>query len=269
MEPDDNIEIYIPKEAEVTPICLKIFPKSFLKHIAVEPRTSQDEPNSPDGVWICPVAVRLKGQSQATEKLEDFSLKLFCKVRSGPAPPTHVSIVCSNHSNQAAYNLLKSLPSSSTPDLHQEVYIVYRKYVSLFIKYPKPKTFPPVPVLKKEQLDDSRSDGHSLEAPLIKDKSDATQQEIEEEVCVPEFGDIHSAGIVQGLEELNMKKKEEDEVEVVEVNDDDDKEEETRQMEEVSFNLQSNFDFNALAEEEKLAQMRAKYQQTLKNLPPL
>ncbi|KAM3617763.1 uncharacterized protein V6R79_010764 [Siganus canaliculatus] len=58
------MEIFIPVEAEVKSIFLGSLPKSVFKHI--ERESSSKLAESPVGIWICPVVLQKKGQKQTS-----------------------------------------------------------------------------------------------------------------------------------------------------------------------------------------------------------
>ncbi|XP_040908134.1 uncharacterized protein LOC121191116 [Toxotes jaculatrix] len=153
MDSTDRLEIYIPVEAEVKNIPLWSLPGSVLRRMGLPLSDSEGSGNlagSPEGIWICPVVTRRKGQKQASHTgngaIENMSSLLGRKFQASPGP-LRMSFVSSNH---AAYKVLKDvapgktvstqrshtslLPQGSASKTHQDAVVIYRGSIYLSIR---------------------------------------------------------------------------------------------------------------------------------------
>lgn len=148
MDARDQLEIYIPVEAEVKSIPLQSLPASVLRRIALPlpdsaPRKSAD---SQQVIWICPTVIGRKGQGVAWRKGgavgESARSLLGAGFRERP-DPLQMSFVSSN---RAAFEVLKGispgtrssnariLPQGSAPLSDQNAVVVHRGRVYLCIR---------------------------------------------------------------------------------------------------------------------------------------
>lgn len=132
-----ELDIYIPKEAEVRTIPLNRLPRSVLRQMGV-PLPDRKSADSPDVIWICPAVMRTKVQGPASHRDGDLLKKL--RIRSNPL---QMSFVSSNHT---ALELLKDLSSGarsfktqlarqdSVPEADQNVVVIYQGRIYLCMK---------------------------------------------------------------------------------------------------------------------------------------
>lgn len=137
----DQLEIYIPVEAEVKTIPLWSLPSSVLRRMGLsDPQGSRRLSDSPEGVWICPAVLRRKGQKPAIENMSSL-LARECRAAPGPFQMSVVS------ANRTAYQLLKDtmpgknvsaqsphgslLPQSRAPGTYRAAVIIYNGRVYL------------------------------------------------------------------------------------------------------------------------------------------
>ncbi|XP_056241524.1 uncharacterized protein LOC130175199 [Seriola aureovittata] len=147
MDPPGRLEIYIPAEAEVKNIPLWSLPNSVLRRMGLplsDSKGSRKLAGSPEGIWICPVTLRRKGQKPA----ENMSSLLGREFRAAPGPH-RMSFVSLNRS---AYKLLKDitpgkgvsthrshtslLPQGSAPRIYQSAVVIYHGNIYLSIRKP-------------------------------------------------------------------------------------------------------------------------------------
>ncbi|XP_050926934.1 LOW QUALITY PROTEIN: uncharacterized protein si:dkeyp-110g5.4 [Lates calcarifer] len=136
MDPPDRLEIYIPVEAEVKNIPLWSLPNSVLRRMGLPLSDSEGSRNltgSPEGIWICPVVIRKKGQKPASHTengvAENMSSLLSRKFRAAPGP-LRMSFVSSN---KAAHEVLKDITPGKKMSTH-------RSHTSLFSQASAPQT---------------------------------------------------------------------------------------------------------------------------------
>ncbi|XP_071331056.1 uncharacterized protein lrif1 [Trachinotus anak] len=178
MDPPGRLEIYIPAEAEVKNIPLWSLPKSVLRRMGLPPSDSEGSTKlagSPEGIWICPVTLRRKGQKGA----ENMSSVLGTEFTAAPGP-LRMSFVSSN---RTAYQLLKDVPgkkvsaerslTSPTPQalgaqMHRDAVVIYRGNIYLSIRRPsrsqrKRETRDPQPTARSSSPSTSSSKGQRKE----------------------------------------------------------------------------------------------------------
>ncbi|GLD74383.1 ligand-dependent nuclear receptor-interacting factor 1, partial [Lates japonicus] len=194
MDPPDRLEIYIPVEAEVKNIPLWSLPNSVLRRMGLPLSDSEGSRNltgSPEGIWICPVVIRKKGQKPASQTgngvAENMSSLLSRRFRAAPGP-LRMSFVSSN---KAAHEVLKDITpgkkmsthrshtspfsQGSAPQTCQTAVVIYQGCIYLSIRKPNRsqsqlKTRDPQPAAqssipstsssksqKKELLNDNRT----------------------------------------------------------------------------------------------------------------
>lgn len=150
----DSLEIYIPVKAEVKNICLWSLPNSVLRQMGLplgDTEGSRKLAESPEGIWICPVVLRKKGErlTSAESSMAENMSSLMGKALRGGTGPFRMSFVSSNH---AAYNILqdvmpkgqvsahmsrssKSHPGSTLQTYHNAI-IIYHGRIYLSIRKP-------------------------------------------------------------------------------------------------------------------------------------
>ncbi|XP_023267296.1 uncharacterized protein LOC111658854 [Seriola lalandi dorsalis] len=156
MDPPGRLEIYIPAEAEVKNISLCSLPNSVLRRMGL-PLSDSKEAGSPEGIWICPVTLRRKGQ----KPVENMSSLLGREFQAAPGP-LRMSFVSSN---RAAYEVLKGVPGKKVsaqrshnspspialaPVRHRNAVVIYHGNIYLSIRKPnrsqsKPEARDPQP----------------------------------------------------------------------------------------------------------------------------
>lgn len=133
----ENLEIYIPAEAEVKIVPLRSLPPSVLRRMDLPPSTSRQPADSPEVVWISPIVLRGRGQ-KPPEETEDSKSQMYRLSRASPGP-LRMSFVTAN---RAAYSVLKNgtpprKRASSTqaaPGGHRDAIVVYRRRIYLSIR---------------------------------------------------------------------------------------------------------------------------------------
>lgn len=133
----ENLEIYIPAEAEVKIVPLHSLPPSVLRRMDLPPSTSRQPADSPEVVWISPIVLRGRGQ-KPPEETEDSKSQMYRLSRASPGP-LRMSFVTAN---RAAYSVLKNgtpprKRASSTqaaPSSHRDTIVVYRRRIYLSIR---------------------------------------------------------------------------------------------------------------------------------------
>ncbi|XP_071331187.1 uncharacterized protein [Trachinotus anak] len=176
MDPPGRLEIYIPAEAEVKNIPLWSLPKSVLRRMGLPPSDSEGSTKlagSPEGIWICPVTLRRKGQKGA----ENMSSVLGTEFTAAPGPLRMSFSVF----NLTAYQLLKDvppgrgvsahrshtdplLPQGLAPPIYQTAVVIYRGKIYLSIRRPsrsqrKRETRDPQPTARSSSPSTSSSKG--------------------------------------------------------------------------------------------------------------
>lgn len=136
MDVGEELDIYIPKEAEVRTVPLNRLPRPALRKMGV-PLPDRKSADSADVVWICPAVMKTKAQGPAPHR--DALLE---KLRIG-SNPLQMSFVSSN---RTAWELLKDVSSGvsssrarparqdSVPEAHQNAVVIYQARVYLFMK---------------------------------------------------------------------------------------------------------------------------------------
>ncbi|CAJ1055245.1 uncharacterized protein si:dkeyp-110g5.4 [Xyrichtys novacula] len=146
-------EIYVPADAEVKSILLRSLPKSVLTRMGLplsDSGGSRNLPDSPEGIWISPVVLRLKGQKQASKPengvVESVSSKVAREFQASSGPLRMSFAV----SNQTAHKVLKdtcsgqndtsstsAVPRGSVPQIKQDAVIIYQGRIYLSIRRSK------------------------------------------------------------------------------------------------------------------------------------
>lgn len=148
----ENLEIYIPVEAEVKSILLWSLPNSVLRQMGLPQSNSEGSrklAESPEGIWICPAVLQKKGQKAASQEGNSMVQNVSSLMaKQAPVGPLRMSFVSSNH---AAYKVLKdtmpgkkvsphtphtSLPSGKAPRTYQGTVIIYHGRIYLSIRKP-------------------------------------------------------------------------------------------------------------------------------------
>ncbi|XP_049437690.1 uncharacterized protein si:dkeyp-110g5.4 [Epinephelus fuscoguttatus] len=151
-----NLEIYIPVEAEVKSIPIRSLPKSVLRRIGLplsDSEGSRKLTDSAEGIWICPVIMRMKGQKCATNTgnsvVENMSSLLGKEFRAQPGP-FQMSFVSAN---PTAYKVLKDnipgknvsthtshltspLPHGTASQTYEDAVVIYHGNVYLSARRP-------------------------------------------------------------------------------------------------------------------------------------
>lgn len=137
MDVVENLEIYIPAEAEVKIVPLRSLPPSVLRRMDLPPSSSRQPADSPEVVWISPIVLRGRGQKPPEETEESKSqMYRLSRASSGPLRMSFVS------ANRAAYSVLKNgtpprKRASSTQaahSSHRDAIVVYRRRIYLSIR---------------------------------------------------------------------------------------------------------------------------------------
>lgn len=146
MDPLENLEIFIPANAEVKIVHLRSLPSSVQRRMGSLPSASWQPADSLEGVWICPANLRVRGQSSAGEAGEEEDAKRFMWQQSQTqAGPMQVPFVTANRS---AYNVLSSgmLPRRAAAaaaagkaagravNTEQDAIVVYRNRIYFAVK---------------------------------------------------------------------------------------------------------------------------------------
>ncbi|CAL8370142.1 unnamed protein product [Lota lota] len=173
MDTSGHREIYIPKDAQVGSISLWTIPDRVLDRMGVprpsnNPSSSAPSP-SPEGTWISPVLVRKRSHTAASDT--DPGGSPFWSMRetlaAAQSSPVEIPFVTSN---RVALEVLRDflprtqlsnpsrdhpssrrLPRVSSPPLHQDAVVIYKGNVFLSIRKPKrrrggdPPPTPPTP----------------------------------------------------------------------------------------------------------------------------
>ncbi|XP_029975705.1 uncharacterized protein LOC115408881 [Salarias fasciatus] len=113
MDALSRLEIFIPLEAEVKSVPLGSLPRAVRKRIDLRPPSGPPgPPGPPEGTWISPVVLRRRGQRGVPRSVENLSSVLSSQARSLQAP-LEMSIVSPN---RAAYSVLRgAVPGRLTP----------------------------------------------------------------------------------------------------------------------------------------------------------
>ncbi|XP_017259344.1 uncharacterized protein LOC108228311 [Kryptolebias marmoratus] len=119
MDACNELDIYIPKEAEVKIVPLKSLSVSVLAKMGI-PLPDRKSADSPDVVWISPAVMKRKGRGSVAHRdscSSETAYRLFSKlrVRSNPLQMSFVS------SNRTAWELLKNVSSRTGPSKTQPV----------------------------------------------------------------------------------------------------------------------------------------------------
>lgn len=137
MDASKELDVYIPKEAEVRVIALSCLPNSILNKMGVA-LPDRKCPDSADVVWICPVVMKRKGEGPASRR-ESCSLEAL-RVVSSSLQMSFIS------SNLTAWKLLQNITSGagpsatqllrqdSAPPAHQNGLVVYQQRIYLCIR---------------------------------------------------------------------------------------------------------------------------------------
>ncbi|XP_030589890.1 uncharacterized protein LOC115783277 isoform X2 [Archocentrus centrarchus] len=144
----NSLEIFIPEEAEVKNIPLWSLPNSVLRRMGLPLiNASRSLADSPEGIWICPVMVRKKGQRpnlHTGSAIDNMTSALGTELRAARGP-FRMSFVSSN---RAAYEVLKGttpraptcqtslFPQDSAPQTNKDAVVIYRGQVYLSIRMP-------------------------------------------------------------------------------------------------------------------------------------
>ncbi|XP_013880189.1 uncharacterized protein LOC106529336 [Austrofundulus limnaeus] len=104
MDVTKELDVYIPKEAEVCVIPLNRLPNSVLKKMGL-PLPDRESADSPDVVWICPAIMKRKGPGPASRR-ESCSLEKL-QVVSTTLQMSFIS------SNLTAWELLQTVTSGA------------------------------------------------------------------------------------------------------------------------------------------------------------
>ncbi|XP_067382974.1 uncharacterized protein [Channa argus] len=149
MSTPDRMEIYIPVDAEVKSIPLLSLPSSVLNKMGVplcDSNGTKKLQDSPEGIWICPVVIRRKGQtlvSHAGNGVKENMLSLLDRQSQSASGSFRMSFVSSN---RVAYKVLyetmpgstvssaSSLPHSLSPQTCQDAVVIYRGQIYLSIR---------------------------------------------------------------------------------------------------------------------------------------
>ncbi|XP_038164930.1 uncharacterized protein LOC119799198 isoform X2 [Cyprinodon tularosa] len=105
MEVCNGWEIHIPMEAEVKNIPLKSLPNSILRRIGLtvsDGDSSRKPTDSSEVIWICPAVIGRKGEGHKGKRLAEF---LGTEFQGSPLKMSFVS------SNRAAREVLKNVPA--------------------------------------------------------------------------------------------------------------------------------------------------------------
>lgn len=155
MDSLDILEIYIPVDAEVKNIPLWSLPDSVLRRMGFtlsESKGSRKLAGSPEGIWICPANIRMKGQKPASQTgysgVENMSSLLGREFRARQGA-FQMSVVSCNH---AAYKVLEDitpgnkdyahrshtslLPQGLAPQIYQTAIVIYHGCIYLSIRKP-------------------------------------------------------------------------------------------------------------------------------------
>lgn len=145
----ENLEIFIPANAEVKIVPLRSLPSSVQRRMGSLPSSSWQPADSLEGVWICPAHLRGRGQrpvKRTGERGEGEDAKqLVWQQSQALTGPLRMSFVTANRS---AYNVLSSgmLPRRAVSAAaaaaaagravmtHQDAVVVYRNRIYLAIK---------------------------------------------------------------------------------------------------------------------------------------
>lgn len=143
----ENLEIFIPANAEVKIVPLRSLPPSVQRRMGSLPSSSWQPADSLEGVWICPAHLRGRGQRSVgrTGKEEENAKQLVWQQSQALTGPMRMSFVTANRS---AYNVLSSgmLPrravsaaaaaagAGRAAKTHQDAIVVYRSRIYLAIK---------------------------------------------------------------------------------------------------------------------------------------
>lgn len=150
MELLENLEVFIPANAEVKIVPLRSLPSSVQRRMGSLPSSSWQPADSLEGVWICPAHLRVRGQRSVEkrsgkEEEDDDAKQLVWQQSQALTGPMRMSFVTASRS---AYNVLSSgmLPrravSAATAaaavgraaKTHQDAIVVYRNRIYLALK---------------------------------------------------------------------------------------------------------------------------------------
>lgn len=147
-----NLEVFIPVDAEVKIVPLRSLPSSVQRRMGSLPSSSWQPVDSLEGVWICPAQLRGRGQRPAerTGEEEEDVKQLVWQQSNALTGPVRMSFVTAN---RAAYNVLSTgapprravLAAAATADAtaaaagcaakaHQDAIVVYRNRIYLSIR---------------------------------------------------------------------------------------------------------------------------------------
>lgn len=147
----ENLEVFIPANAEVKIVPLRSLPSSVQRRMGSLPSSSWQPADSLEGVWICPARLRGRGQRSAKgrergeEEEEEDARRLVWQQSQVVTGPMRMSFVTANRS---AYNVLSSgmLPrrvataaaataaAGRAANTHQDAIVVYRNRIYFAIK---------------------------------------------------------------------------------------------------------------------------------------
>ncbi|XP_041859676.1 uncharacterized protein si:dkeyp-110g5.4 [Melanotaenia boesemani] len=334
MDDRNELEIYIPVEAEVKSIPLQSLPSSVLRRMGL-PLSDSDAPrksaDSQQVIWICPTVIGRKGQGSASRRgsaaAENARSLLGTKFRDRP-DSLQMSFVSSN---RAAWEVLKGIspgkrtsntqpfPQGSVTPSNQNAVVIYCGRVYLCIRsrgQKKPASSSTVPSTsklasespKKGLLHDSRpgveratckAKHRQKKDVMLKRKSakvsvkagnssprPSDAEHKEDNQCATAAGREHTSeeAALQPQEEQKAvdggvggehEMQDVDTEEAASARNDDQSSSHMWTMSEslgpatASTSLQMGFDFNELEQEEKIAQMKARFMQSeaaLKNM---
>lgn len=175
-----NLEVFIPVDAEVKIVPLRSLPSSVQRRMGSLPSSSWQPADSLEGVWICPAQLRWRGERPAErtgegEEEEDVK-QLVWQQSNALTGPVRMSFVTSN---RAAYNVLSTgapprravlaaaaataAAAGCAAKTHQDTIVVYRNRIYLSIRRkPRRRQGPP----RRDHPSSVRlTTGHKRQAP--------------------------------------------------------------------------------------------------------
>ncbi|XP_029995739.1 uncharacterized protein LOC115423132 [Sphaeramia orbicularis] len=145
----NDLEIFIPLEAEVKSVPLHSLPKSVLRRISISVSDHQGSRMLADShhcIWICPAVIRHEGQKAVTQTLNSVKENMTSLLGASCLNPVYVPFVSANHT---AYEVLKEtmpgtkvshtqqtclIPHGSPLRTHQVALVIYNRRIFLSIK---------------------------------------------------------------------------------------------------------------------------------------
>ncbi|CAN9500700.1 unnamed protein product [Ophioblennius macclurei] len=245
----NKLEIFVPVEAEVKNVPLNSLPRSVQRRINLRlphPEGSSSSSDPLEGTWICPVYLRMRGPRAApclaSSTTENLSSVMISQVHSLKTP-LKMSIVSPN---KAAYNVLRGTgPARLTPRPPRspqtimasgcrEAVVVYRGRIYLSIKrQTRRRTSKPALQSAPTSSSDVSSTSHKKEEP--------SDHRPEEQHSGPAGGE-HAGKQTSTPEEATVSEGKE-----------------SGGLGPTS-SSSSQCDFKSLAQQEKIAQMKARLQ---------